>query len=93
VELNDGPYDAAPDKTSIKIECQWLRSVPKSSCNSSSRTQRRKSGKRAAFTDRTNFEMRLNVRQRLGTLDMSSKRIENSLSKLCGIIEESSGRL
>jgi hypothetical protein len=37
--------------------------------------------------------MRLNVRQRLGTLDMSSKRIENSLSKLCGIIEESSGRL
>jgi ubiquitin len=63
--FNDGPYDAAPDKNiSTKIECQWLRSVPKSSHNSSSSTQRRKSGKRAAFTDRTNFEMGANVRQR-----------------------------
>jgi hypothetical protein len=90
--FNDEPYGAAPDKASTKIEGQWLRSVPKSSRNSSSMARRRKSGNRVTFTDRTTFEMGGNVRQRLGNLEMSSKRIEDSLSKLCEIVEQSSGR-
>lgn len=90
--FNDEPYGAAPDKASTKIEGQWLQSVPKSSRNSSSMARRRKRGNRVTFTDRTTFEMGGNVRQRLGNLEMSSKRIEDSLSKLCEIVEQSSGR-
>jgi len=90
--FNDEPYGAAPDKASTKIEGQWLRSVPKSSRNSSSMARRRKRGNRVTFTDRTTFEMGGNVRQRLGNLEISSKRIEDSLSKLCEIVEQSSGR-
>jgi hypothetical protein len=91
--FNDGPYDAAPDKTVTKIEGQWLRSIPKSSRNSSSMARRRKEAKRGAFTDKTAFGIGGNFRQRLGALETSSKRIEDSLSKLCGIMEESTGRL
>jgi hypothetical protein len=91
--FNVESYNAAPDKTSTKIEGPWLPVVPKSSRNSSSMARRRKRGKRVAFTDRTTFEMGGNIRQRLETSEISSKRIENSLSKLCGLMEESSGRL
>jgi hypothetical protein len=90
--FNDEPYDAtlatALGKRATTIEGEWFREIRKSSHNGSLRSQRRKNGRRVAFTNRTTFEIGRNARQRFGAMEMSSKRIEDSLSKLCEIVEE-----